>query len=427
MTKVTAVSKELIDYVKQEIAELSDELFEFQHEIWKNPQLNYEEVVAHDVMTAFMAKQEGWKVTKHAFGLDTSFLAEFSYKPEKNPTVISFNAEYDALPEIGHACGHNLIAVSSAAGAVSAALAMKKFDIPGTVKLFGTPAEEGGGGKIKMLNAGAYENVDCSLMAHPGNVEPTALMHTSAYTRMVVQYFGKEAHAAAYPWEGINALDAMVIAYNAVSVLRQQFMEGDIIQCNIEEGGVAPNIISAHTMGNFIVRAKTRSRLEELKAKAVDCIKAGAVATGCKFKVTWTMEYYDIISNEVMASSYRTFMNKYFGNDIPSIEQERITAVIGASSDQGNVSWTIPSIHPNFFVESVAGPHNPGFTENTKSQQAHLSALDTGMCLGFTGLELLLDSDLLAEVKAKFADDMVRYKPALNKGIDYSTPDLHLD
>ncbi len=150
----------------------------------------------------------------------------------------------DALTGIGHACGHNLIASASLAAALAAGAAMARFSLPGKVILFGTPAEEGGGGKIKLLDAGAYSdhNVDINLISHPGKVDDSVLVRTNAYTNFRVEYFGKEAHAAAAPWEGINALDALITAYNALSVLRQQTMPGDIIQGHITNGGSAPNM-----------------------------------------------------------------------------------------------------------------------------------------------------------------------------------------
>jgi len=170
----------------------------------------------------------------------------------------------DALKSIGHACGHNLIAICSVAAALAAGAAITKFSLPGKVIIFGTPAEEGGGGKIKLLEAGAYTDhkVDINLISHPGIAPDAALVRTTAYTSFKIEYFGKEAHAAASPWLGINALDALVIAYNALSVLRQQTMPGDIIQGHITDGGVAPNIIHAYAAGIFVVRALSKKRLE---------------------------------------------------------------------------------------------------------------------------------------------------------------------
>lgn len=311
----------------------------------------------------------------------------------------------DALKGIGHSCGHNLIATCSLAGALAAGEAMTKFSIPGKIILYGTPAEEGGGGKIKLLDAGAYSDykVDINLISHPGKVADCALMRTNAYMSFKVEYFGKEAHAAAAPWEGINALDALITAYNALSVLRQQTMPGDIIQGHITDGGAAPNIIHAYSAGIFVARALSKQRLKVLRKKVNKCFEAGAEATGARLKITEIVGYDDHVPNKALCKISRQAMNQ-LGSDIPSPEMDLIRGATQASTDQGNISYAMPSVSLGFKIESVEGPHNPGFAAAARTREAHVAALRAGKALAVTGLEALTDEKLLRTAKEEFAE-----------------------
>lgn len=308
---------------------------------------------------------------------------------------------------IGHSCGHNLIAICSVAAALAAGAAMTKFNIPGKVILFGTPAEEGGGGKIKLLDAGAYSdhNVDINLISHPGTVPDAALTRTNAYVSFRVEYFGKETHAAASPWNGINALDALITAYNALSVLRQQTMPGDIIQGHITDGGAAPNIIHAYAAGIFVVRATTKKRLTVLKGKVDKCFAAGAEATGAELKMTPIIGYDDVAPNKVLGKLCRKAFND-LGGDILPPELDIIRGATQASTDEGNVSYAMPSLSLGFRIESEEGPHNPGFAKAARTREAHVAALRAGKALAVTGLEILADEELLKAAKKEF-DEML--------------------
>ncbi len=321
------------------------------------------------------------------------------------PEYLDHADETDALRGIGHACGHNLIAICSVAGALAAGEAITKFSLPGKIILYGTPAEEGGGGKIKLLDAGAYSDhkVDINLISHPGKVSDCALSRTTAYQSFKVEYFGKEAHAAAAPWEGINALDALITAYNALSVLRQQTMAGDIIQGHITDGGIAPNIIHAYTAGIFVARALSKQRLAVLRKKVNKCFEAGAEATGATLKITEIMGYDDHVQNKALGKISRAAMNA-LGSDIPPPEADLIRGATQASTDQGNISYAMPSISLGFMIESVEGPHNPGFTEAARTREAHVAALRAGKALAVTGLEALTDAELLEAVKKEFEE-----------------------
>lgn len=336
------------------------------------------------------------------------------------------NHSLDALVGIGHACGHNLIATASLAGALATAAVMKNHSLPGKVVLFGTPAEEGGGGKVKFIEAGAYRDhdVDISLMGHPGITADCALNRTTAYARFRVEYFGKEAHAAANPWLGINALDALITAYNALSVLRQQTMPGDIIQGHITDGGAAPNIIHAYAAGVFVARANTLARLKQLRPKVDACFQAGATATGAKLKVTEEAAYADHVPNRVLARSYTRYWNEL----VPSKEDpyepptskipldqdaDEARGATGASTDQGNVSYEMPSLHVGFSIvpgPEGQGPHNPEFAAAAGKRDAFERCLRAAKALAGTALDVLTKDGLLEEVKKAWEKDMERYR-----------------
>jgi metal-dependent amidase/aminoacylase/carboxypeptidase family protein len=270
-------------------------------------------------------------------------------------------------------------------------------------------ASLGGGGKIKLLEAGAYKehDVDISLISHPGIVQDNGLVRTSAYTEFKVEYFGREAHAAASPWLGINALDAMVTAYNALSVLRQQNMPGDVIQGHISDGGSRPNIIHAYTAGTWVARADTQARLAVLKKKVVACFEAGATATGATLKITPTQSYADHVPNRVMARSYTKHFNALSPPSLIPTDQDvdEIQGRSMASTDQGDISYAMPSLSPSFSVKPGPkgnGPHSPDFTEAAGTRDAFDRAIRVGKGLAGTALDILTINGLLAQVKQEW-------------------------
>lgn len=422
---------------------IAESLWPVNKKIHDNPELAYKEYIAHDALVGFMSSQGGWKVTPSAYGLETAWIAVHD-TGRKGP-VVSFNVEMgmmmqafvrdlepcadiqlpDALVDIGHACGHNLIATASVAAGLAVAELMRQHSLPGKVILFGTPAEEGGGGKIKLINAGAYKDhqVDVNLISHPGITHDSALMRTTALTRFKVEYFGREAHAAANPWLGINALDALVTAYNSISVLRQQTMPGDIIQGHITDGGAAPNIIHAYAAGVFVVRADTRARLKELKKKVDRCFEAGATATGAKLKMTEEGAYADHVPNRVLARSY----TRYFNCLVPEkddpyepptsripIDQDvdEARGVTRASTDQGDISYHMPSLSVGFSIvpgPEEQGPHNPEFADSAATRDAFERCLRVGKAMAGTALDVLSQKGMVQAVRSAWEKDMERY------------------
>lgn len=251
-----------------------------------HPETAYQEFFAHDSITAFLEEQ-GFKVKRHAYGLETSFEAEIG----SGGRLIVYCAEDDALPNIGHACGHNLIATSSIGAFLGAATALRESGFAGRIRLLGTPAEEGGGGKVKLIDAGAFkDDVAAAIMVHPASQQQIssderfsgcAGIRSNASYKLRIEYKGKPAHAAGDPWNGINALDAAVAAYNNVALLRQQIQDYERVHGVIEVGGTVPNVITEYTRMNWYVRCPTTERGVKLLDRVKACFEAAAITTGC--------------------------------------------------------------------------------------------------------------------------------------------------
>ncbi|KAJ5497599.1 hypothetical protein N7463_009586 [Penicillium fimorum] len=279
MPLTTINIEEVKSFADATIEALQQELRELNHEIWSNPELAYQEHRAHNTICDFLEAQ-GFTVTRHAYGLDTSF----EVLSGAGGRLVNFNAEYDALPGIGHACGHNLIATSSIAAFLALSFAIRKFNVPGRAQLLGTPAEENGGGKAKLIDAGAYKNVDISLMAHPGpqslypgqeQCDGIAGTLMNARKNIHCEFTGRNAHAGGNPWEGINALDALVSSYNNVAVLRQQLLPDQRVHCAFLDTPKVANVIPDYTKAFWQVRSPTLKGLNTLIGKVRNCIEAG--------------------------------------------------------------------------------------------------------------------------------------------------------
>ncbi|KAK8913135.1 Peptidase M20 domain-containing protein 2 [Metarhizium anisopliae] len=358
-----AAEPKLLKAISEAAAEVGKEFWPINIKIHDNPELGYKEYIAHEALTSFMRRQPGWNVTPSAYGLETAWVADEG--------------------------------------------------IPGKIVLFGTPAEEGEGGKIRLLEAGAYSDhgVDISLISHPGIVPDAARMRTTAIERFKVEYYGREAHAAANPWLGINALDALVSAYNNVSMLRQQNMPGDIIQGYIAHGGVATNIIPAYACGHFAVRASSQARLEELRAKVYACFEAGATATGARMVLTRGGAYKDHVPNEELAQSFTRYFNALRPEHkiLENAELDEARGTTLASTDQGDVSYAMPSLSPAFFITpgpEGQGPHNPEFAEAARTRDAYENAVRVGKGLAGVAVDVLSSKELLERAKKSWRDRM---------------------
>lgn len=300
--------------------------------------------------------------------------------------------------------------MASLAAALATVEMIKQYDLPGKVLLFGTPGEEGiGGGKIRLLEAGAYKDVDISLISHPGILNNSPLVRTTAFARLEVEYFGRAAHVANSPWLGINALDALVIAYNAVSVLRQQTMPSDVIGMSITNGGAAPNIVHPYAAGICVIRAASAPRLKELQQRVTACFRAGAEATGARLETKIIQGYADHVPNRVLASSYTKYWNQLSNLPDPPIPPNGQYTYVKASTDQGNISYAMPSVNASFAISPgplKGPPHSPEFERSSGTKEAFWRALRVAKALAGTAVDVLIVPGLLDEVKEQWREDM---------------------
>jgi amidohydrolase len=300
--------------------------------------------------------------------------------------------------------------MASLAAGIATSEMIRKHGLTGKVFVFGTPGEEGiGGGKIRLLEAGAYRGVDISLISHPGILNNSPLVRTTAFARLEVEYFGRAAHGANSPWLGINALDALVIAYNAVSVLRQQTMPSDVIGMSITNGGAAPNIIHAYAAGHCVIRAASAARLKELEQKISACFRAGAEATGARVEIKLTQGYADHVPNSVLAASYTRYWNLLPEVPDPPIPSPDHFTWVKASTDQGNLSYAMPSVNASFAIppgQQKGPPHTPDFERASSKRGAFERTLRVGKALAGTAVDVLAIPGLILEVRDQWRRDM---------------------
>jgi amidohydrolase len=356
----------------------SDRLVELSHRIHANPELAFEETRA-SAWAAEALAAAGFEVEHGCYELPTAVRATAG----TGPVHIGICAEYDALPEIGHACGHNIIA--AAAVGAGAALAGMADDLGLTVTVLGTPAEEGGGGKILMLERGAFQGMDAAMMVHPAAVEMAA-MPGSAVSQFQVAYRGKPAHAGAYPQFGVNAADAMTVAQVAIGLLRQQTGPDDRIAGIVTEAGTAANIIPDASRGGWIVRSSTMEGLAELNQRVQRCFEAGAVATGCELTtMPISPDYADLRPDPAMLELYRANAEA-LGRVFPDLPGG---SPAGAATDMGNVSHAVPAIHPMLGLDCLpAVNHQPEFTAACVTPAADKAVLDGATAMARTAIDL---------------------------------------
>lgn len=362
---------EAFETVETELRSISKWMFE-------NPELAYREVEASKRLATFLA-DHGFDVAHPAYEIETAFEARVG---DSGPRVV-ICAEYDALPAVGHACGHNIIATSSLGAGVALSELVDELGIRVTV--LGTPAEEGGGGKIDLIDAGAFDDTAASMLIHPSPrdlVDPRLL----AAQGFEAIFRGKEAHAASSPQVGRNALDAFVGAYNGISTLRQQFEPTDRVHGVIDEGGAAPNVIPALTRSRWIVRAATAERFETLRTKVRACFQAAALATGCELEIVYEGEpYVDLITNPVIAALFQANATA-LGRAMPTRAETGIET--SASSDMGNVSHVVPSIHPSIRIETDSVNHQPEFAAATITPSGELAIRDGALAMAHTIIDM---------------------------------------
>ena len=359
--------------------------------IWSNPELGYDEHKASKALTDILT-EEGFDVKRLKEQLETAFVATFG---TGRPTI-AFICEYDALPDIGHACGHNLIAAAGLTAGIGLKAAIEAGDIPGSVAVVGTPAEEGGGGKAVMINENCFPDVDVAMMVHPAAYSDAFPDQYLAICTLEVTYHGRACHASDYPWEGVNALDAAMLAYSSVSNLRQQMKPSYRVHGIVTKGGTKPNIIPRVAQLCYYIRAPTREELSELRPKVEACFHAAAQATGCTVDVKETAPQYDnLCTNHTVAKLFVSSV-KSLGVNYP----DSPTGALCGSTDMGNVSHIVPSIHPKYCI-GAANNHTSEFTAISNTPEAYHITQNMGTAMALTGLEILLNPEVLTTIKSE--------------------------
>ncbi|KAF5350649.1 hypothetical protein D9756_008715 [Leucocoprinus leucothites] len=407
---------EVLQTIEEKINELSDELRALSLDIHANPELGFKEHHAHDAYTEFMEKH-GWSVEKH-YHLDTAWKATFEHG--QGGRTIGVNSEMDALKGIGHACGHNLIGIAGVAVSLGLRAALEKHGIAGKIVLLGTPNEEEGKGKVILLEKGAYEGMDVCLMCHPapGPIGSVSLSGSLALKGISADFTGHTAHAALLPWEGRNALDAAVLSYNNISALRQQLKPTHRVHAIIEGQDWAPNIIPDKAKFISMVRAPTRSEMEETARRVVPCFqyelvfvnlgnlihseyRAAGMATGCQVDVQTNGQVFDLRQNNALGNEVANIILNKYG----SIDYE--WGIKSASTDFGNVTYALPSLHPGFSIPTFpdGGNHTHDFEKQAATIEAHRQCLVVSIALAGAGLRVLDDDAFFAEVVRTYEED----------------------
>jgi amidohydrolase len=365
----------------ERIDALAELLVEVSHDLHDHPELAFEELHAHARLTEVL-ERHGVDVTRSAYGLETGFEATAG----REGPVVAVLCEYDALPGVGHACGHNIIAAAGlGAGLAAAALAE---EAGGRVRILGTPAEEGGSGKVYMADEGAFDGVDVAMMIHPADADLLS-MHAIAAVTYDVEWFGEAAHAAAFPWKGRNALDAAVLAYNNVAALRQHIEPTDRIHGIFRKGGDRPNIVPDHITMEWMVRSANVADLAPLQRRVESAWEAGGLATGCSCHHRVRHHTYaDMIDNPVLLSLYARNVAD-LGR--PADQPDAQNRVVG-STDMGNVSYLVPSIHPMIQV----APRGVSIHSHEFARHAAAAAGDEAVVLGAKAMAMTI-ADLWAD------------------------------
>lgn len=388
-----------IDILKHRvIAEVEarrDLLIRIADEIFANPEIGFQEFASAALLSDTL-EENGFTLVRGVAGLETAFVATVQGR-ETGPTV-AFLAEYDALPSLGHACGHNLIGTS----AVGAGLAMAAVlpDLAGVIQVIGTPAEEGGGGKAYMVDAGVFDGIAAAMMVHPSGLN---LIGRKSLTNhhINIEFFGQAAHAAAWPDRGINALDALILTYNGINALRQHLRDDVRIHGIISDGGEAANIVPDYAAAEFMVRAADTPYANEVLDKVRACAQGAAQATGARLEIKTSAPRYDArMPNPTLVTLAKANMEALGLEVAVASEDERM-----GSSDMGNVSQVIPAIHPYIAIgpDDLVG-HSPEFRAAAGSPAGHEGLIKAAKTMAMTAVDLLAEPDNLRRARQTFEE-----------------------
>ena len=381
--------------VLETIDELRPTLIALSRRIHQNPEVKFEEQKASRWLSE-AAEKAGFEVQKPLGGLETAFRARCA-GVAAGPTV-AFLAEYDALPKLGHGCGHNLIGPASLGAALGVRSVIDK--IPGAVQLIGTPAEEGGGGKVILAQAGVFDNVDAAMMFHPSG-KTILWKHALARRKLLIEFFGKAAHAASCPERGISALDATIQTFQNINALREHMVDSARVHGIITHGGDAPNIVPDYASCLFYVRALEDADCDKLLERVKNCARGAALATGARVEMEMEGAYRSLRTNQPLAQAFKHNLEA-LGWTFDEVDPAQ---GIG-STDMGDVSHCAPSIHPYLTIgpSDLAG-HSTEFVEAAISEEAFDAMIAAAKALAATGLDVLLRAGLRDAITADFDQD----------------------
>jgi len=387
-------TESLIAAVTHDVEGRASALLDISHDLHDHPELCFEERHAHEVLTNAL-ESEGIDVERQAFGLETAFRATIG--TGDGPTI-AICCEYDALPEIGHACGHNIIAAAGLGAALAAGALAEQLG--GRVIVLGTPAEEGGGGKILMMERGALDGVDAAMMIHPADADLDSF-NAIAVHHLDCDFHGHAAHAAAAPEQGRNALDAAVLAYQNVAALRQHIAGHERIHGIFTAGGDKPNIVPHRASQSWYVRSGTRASLVDLEPRFLACLEAGALATGCSVEHRWVSSPYDdLVHISALSDAY----GRHLATRGRTSEPASTRPSLMGSTDMGNVSHVVPSMHPMIKVAPAGvSIHTEEFAEFTGGPEGDRAVVDGAIAMAATVVELWSDAALLRTARQEFA------------------------
>jgi amidohydrolase len=380
----------------EEIDRRADLLLDVSHRIHANPELNFEERHAHDLLCDVL-EAEGIETERRSHGLETAFVG----RAGRSGPNIAVCLEYDALPGIGHACGHNIIAAAGLGAGLAAAAVAEVCD--GRVTIIGTPAEEGGGGKVLQIRAGAFEGIDAAMMVHPAGADLRG-MDTVAIHRCLATYRGESAHAAAAPEKGRNALDAAVLGYVNVAALRQHIGPAERVHGVFTDGGDKPNIVPCRAEMEWYVRSPTVAGLQILKERVVACLEAGATASGCELELDWLEPpYADMVPVGTFCDLY-VANAATLGRDVR--EPDPDSRVVG-STDMGDVSYEVPSIHPMIrAADPGTAIHTEAFAGFAAGPLGDAAVVEGAKAMAWTIADLWMQPGVLGTITAEHGEQL---------------------
>jgi amidohydrolase len=406
-TTGTTPTTALATGVRKTLNEIRDEMRSVAHEIHGLAEIGFQEHRS-SALLCDMLERHGFSVQRGASGMETAFVADAG----SDGPAVAYVCEYDALRGLGHACGHNLIGTGSAGAGIALAAALREARLPGRVRVVGSPAEEGGGGKIPLANDGVFDEFDAALIFHPSD-RTMAIMWALACTHWRWAFTGRAAHAAADPDQGLNALDAFVHAYSGVSLWRQQLKDGARVHGFVAEGGTAPNIIPERTSGEFLTRAREHAYLEEMDTRFRAIFEAAASATGCSLELVAVNSYKDIKSNPVLAERCELHLGEVGLAPQRSAPWDRV-----GSTDVGDLSYAAPTLHPEVaIIDEGVSCHTHEFREAADTDRGYDALVRGAEALALTGADVASDAATRNSVRAAFSDEQWRRRNWRGSGV----------